>query len=264
MPKGLFAIFAAAGALLCATPSEAHFQLVYTPQVNVTRAGDLPFKLIFWHPFENGPVMDMGAPEEFYVVHKGEKTDLLKTLKPITFTGAENAASAFDATVPVKRNGDYIIVLTPAPYLEASEDIYIQQVTKSYVNKAGIPTGWEDPVGLPVEIVPMNKPANIMAGSTFTGRVLAEGKPAAGVSVEVEYMAAEPDMAANRPTQPKASPLPGGAIVAITDERGYFTIGIPKAGFWGLAALRAGPKKQHKGKPLSHDAVLWIKAHDVK
>lgn len=264
MPRWPFAIFVVAGALLCAGPSEAHFQLVYTPKVNVSRLGDLPFKLIFWHPFENGPVMDMGTPEEFYYVHKGQKVDLMNSLRPIKFTGSENAAQAFDATVPVKRNGDYIVVLTPSPYLEASEDIYIQQVTKSYVNKSGIPTGWEEPVGLPVEIVPMNKPTNIMVGSTFTGRVLAEGKPVGGVSVEVEYVAAEPDMVANRPGQTTASPLPGGAIVAITDERGYFTIGIPKAGFWGVAALGAGPKKQYKGKPLSHDAVLWIKAHDVK
>ena len=252
------------GVSLCGTSAQAHFQLVYTPNVNVTKPSDLPLKLIFWHPFENGSVMDMGEPEAFYFVHKGKKVDLLKTLKPIKFTGSENTASAYDATLPVKRNGDYIVILTPSPYYEESEDIYIQQITKSFVNKAGIPTGWQEPVGLAVEIVPMNRPANIMAGSTFSGRVLADGKPVPGAAVEIEYMAAEPDMVANRPQVSKASPMPGGTIVAIADDGGYFTIGIPKAGFWGLVALGAGPQKEYKGKPLSQDAVLWVKAYDVK
>lgn len=259
-------VFAAAvlAAVTTATAADAHFQLVYTPEVNVEKAGDLPFKLIFWHPFENGPVMDMGQPQSFVLVHKGEKTDLLPKLKPITFQGAENGAKSFEASVPVKQNGDYVLALTPAPYFEKSEDKFIQQITKSFVNKGGVPTGWNEPVGLPTEIVPLNKPTNVLAGSTFTGRVLSEGKPVAGAEIEIEYMAAEPDMKANKPTKPKASPMPGGAVVAVTDDNGMFTFGIPKAGFWGFAALGVGPVKQHQGKELSQDAVLWVRAYDVK
>lgn len=260
------AVFAAAAlaAITAAPGAEAHFQLVYTPEVNVEKAGDLPFKLIFWHPFENGPVMDMAQPQSFVVIHKGERTDLMPKLKPITFQGAENSAKAFEASVPVKQNGDYIVALIPAPYLEASEDVYIQQIAKSFVNKGGVPTGWDEPVGLPAEIVPFNKPTNILAGSTFTGRVLSEGKPVAGAEIEVEYMASEPDMKANKPGKAKASPMPGGAVVAVTDGNGMFTFGIPKAGFWGFAALGVGPVKQHQGKELSQDAVIWVRAFDVK
>lgn len=264
MNKIILGVFVVLGMLASVSTSRAHFQLVHTPNVNVQKAGDLPFRLIFWHPFDNGHVMEMAMPEEFYYLHKGKKVDLKQTLKPITFTGLSNAAAAFEATAPVKRNGDYIFVLTPAPYYEESEDIYIQQVTKAFVNKAGVPTGWEVPVGLPIEIVPLNKPTNIMAGSTFSGRVLANGQPIAGANIEIEYMAAEPDLATNKAKAITASPMPGGAIVAISDANGYFTIGIPKAGFWGIAALGAGPKKTHMGKELSHDAVLWLKAHDVK
>lgn len=263
MKPTVFAV-AALAALTATTNAQAHFQLVYTPEVNVEKAGELPLKLVFWHPFENGHVMDMGRPQSFVVVHKGTKTDLMGRLKPITFQGAENSAKAFEASLPVKQNGDYILVLTPAPYLEPSEDIYIQQITKSFVNKGAVPTGWNEPVGLPTEIVPMNRPTNVLAGSTFTGRVLSEGKPVAGAEIEVEYMAAEPDMKTNKPGKPKASPMPGGAIVAVTDEAGVFTFGIPKAGFWGFAALGSGPAKSHEGKELSQDAVLWVRAHDVK
>ena len=58
--------------------------------------------------------------------------------------------------------------------------------------------------------------------------------------------------------------MPGGAIVAITDANGYFTFGIPKAGFWGFAALGSGPDKEFQGKELSQDAVLWVRAYDVQ
>lgn len=260
---GLAASLALAG---ISSSANAHFQLVYTPEVNIEKPGKLPFRLIFWHPMENGHAMDMGKPQEVFYVFKGQKTDLLKSLKPITFQGKEanNKAAAFALDLDVKRNGDYIMAVVPAPYFEKSEEVYIQQITKSFLNKGGIPTGWNEPVGLKTEIVPLNKPTNVIAGSTFSGQVLSEGKPVAGAEIEVEYMAAEPDLDKNAPKEATAEPMPGGSIVAITDENGVFTFGIPKAGFWGFAALGAGPDKEFEGKELSQDAVIWIRAYDLK
>ncbi len=254
----------ALAAAMFAAPAPAHFQLVYTPDVNLEAPAEVPFKLLFWHPLENGHAMDMGQPEEFFYVFKGERTSLMDLLRPATFHGAHNDSQAYEATVKVRRNGDYIFALVPAPYYEEGEDIYIQQLTKSFLNKGGLPTGWAEPVGLPTEIVPLNKPTNVIAGSTFSGVLLADGKPVAGAEIEIEYLAAVPDMATNRAGDPTVSPMPGGAIVAITDERGVFSFGIPKAGFWGFAALGSGPVKEHAGKELSQDAVIWIRAFDLR
>ncbi|MBS8272702.1 DUF4198 domain-containing protein [Thalassospira tepidiphila] len=265
MLKTLGRLVIASTCVMSATlPAHAHFQLAYTPEVNVGKAGDQPVKLIFWHPFENGHVMDMAEPLDFYAVNRGKKIDLKSTLSPITFTGSANSAAAFDGVLTLRRSGDYVMVVVPAPYYEESEDIFIQQITKSYVSRNEIPTDWMEPQGLKTEILPLNRPTNIIAGSTFTGRVLSNGKPLAGVEVEVEYMAAEPDMASNTPQEPTASPMPGGAVVALSDENGYFTFGVPKAGFWGFAALGSGPDKEFQGKELSQDAVLWVRAYDVK
>ncbi|SBW11352.1 Additional periplasmic component NikK of nickel ECF transporter [uncultured Alphaproteobacteria bacterium] len=255
---------AALASLAAAPAAEAHFQLVYTPEVNVEKAGNLPFRLIFWHPMENAHVMDMGQPEDVFVVTKDGKQDLKAALKPITFKGSENSAKAFALDLPVKKNGDYVVAVVPAPYLEKSEDVFIQQITKSFVNKGGLPTNWAEPVGLPTEIVPLNKPTNILAGSTFSGVVLSEGKPVAGAEIEIEYIAAAPDMKTNSAPKPSVQPPAGGAIVAVTDENGVFTFGIPKAGFWGFAALGTGPAKELQGKELSQDAVIWIRAYDFK
>jgi len=263
LSKKLLAAVSAA-VLLVPFAVQAHFQLIYTPEVNLAKAGDVPVKLIFWHPFENGYVMDMGKPQAFYAVHRGKKIDLEASLKPVTFQGSGNTADAYDGVVPVKRSGDYVLVTVPAPYYEGSEDIYIQQIAKSYLNLGELPTDWMEPQGLPTEIVPMNRPTNIIAGSTFSGRVLAAGEPVAGAEIEVEYMAAEPVMDENKPAEPTVSPMPGGTIVAISDENGNFTFGIPKAGFWGFAALNVGPAKEYDGKELSQDAILWIRAYDIQ
>jgi len=246
-----------------AQPAAAHFQLVYTPDINLQKAGNVPLKLIFWHPMENGHAMNMGEPEEFFSVFKGKKTDLKPTLKPIKFNGLTNQAAAYDGSVKLKRNGDYALVVVPSPYYEESEDIYIQQITKSFINKGEVPSDWAEPVGLKTEILPLNKPYGAVVGSTFSGIVLKEGKPAAGVEIEIEHMVAEPDMAANKPTSDKSSGIAGGAIAVVSDENGKFTFGIPKEGYWGFAALGSGPDTEHNGKELSQDAVIWIKAHEL-
>ncbi|TCP58414.1 cobalt/nickel transport protein [Rhodovulum bhavnagarense] len=258
-------LFAAAAlTTLIAAPASAHFQLVYTPDPNIERPGDVPLKLIFWHPMENGHAMDMGAPEDIFAMFKGEKIDLTGSLTAMTFKGADNEAAAYEATLPVKRNGDYIVALTPAPYYEGSEDIYIQQITKTFFNKGGIPTGWDEPLGLPTEFVPLNKPNNVIAGSTFSAQLLSEGAPVAGAEIEIEYIAAEPDMETNAAGEATVGAMPGGALVAITDENGVFTFGVPRAGHWGFAALGSGPDTEHEGKELSQDAVIWIKAYDLE
>jgi cobalt/nickel transport protein len=244
--------------------ARAHFQLIYTPEVNLQKAGEVPLKLIFWHPMDNGHVMEMAQPLEFYSSFKGEKTNLLPPLKSFIFTGLENQATGFDTSVHLKRNGDYALALVPSPYLEKSEDIYIQQITKIYLNKGGIPTDWNKPIGLKTEILPLNKPYGAMVGSTFSGIVLSMGKPVAGIEIEIEHLSAEPDMQENKPKSAHHDALPGGALVVITDANGKFTFGIPKAGYWGFAALGSGPDTTYEGKELSQDAVLWIKAFELK
>ena len=74
----LLVLFAAA------LPASAHFQMLYTPETILDKGGDVPLKLVFTHPFEAGHTMDMETPLEFFVVNKEKRTDLLKTLNPIT------------------------------------------------------------------------------------------------------------------------------------------------------------------------------------
>lgn len=76
---------------LTAGSAQAHFQMLYTPESALNQGATIPLKAVFNHPFADEHTMEMATPEAFYVIHKGKKTDLLETLKPITWTGNTNS-----------------------------------------------------------------------------------------------------------------------------------------------------------------------------
>ncbi len=258
-------------------PASAHFQLLYTPEAALSESAALPLALVFSHPFDNGFTMDMGEPEAFYVIaQRGadfapSETDLMEYLEPVVWSGGDNSGAAFVANPPrrVTRSlGDYTFVLRPAPYYEAQEDKYIQQITKTVVNVGGIPGDWDQPIGLPVEIVPLDKPYANWVGGVFRAVVLADGEPVPHAEVEIEYLNHEPRIAERRfdPTGRVRAPQQSFVTMSIrADSRGQVTIGLPKAGWWGICALDLdGDALQHDGRPLSLDAVLWVKATEMQ
>ena len=252
--------------MVSAVTCSAHFVVVYTPNPLLDKGGTIPLKAVFTHPFEAGHTMEMDQPNAFFVVNKGKKTDLLKTLKPITWTSLENSAKAWETTYAVRGMGDYVFCLEPAPYFEKNEDGYIQQFTKVMVNNAGLPTDWDKPVGVKTEIVPLDKPYALWTGNVFRGVVLSGGKPVADAEIEVEYLNHDLNMQDNKFEATAKVKVTSDAMKTLTiktNAHGEFAFGIPKAGWWGFAALGVGPDKKFKGKELSQDAVIWIQARDM-
>jgi hypothetical protein len=94
-------------------------------------------------------------------------------------------------------------------------------------------------------------------------QLLSDRAPAAGIECEIEYINSDVDMAGNAFSKETKGPVPPTAIATITDANGLFTFGIPRAGTWGFACLGSGPDKEHEGKELSQDAVLWIHAAEL-
>ena len=257
----LMALLATGGAAL------AHFQMIYTPESALAKGQEIPLDLVFTHPFEAGHTMDMGQPEQFFVVHKGKKTDLLKTLKPMEWTSLTNKGKAFDTSYKLRGMGDWIFVLVPEPYFEAEEGAYIQQITKLVVNVAGMPTDWDKELGLPAEIVPLDKPYALWTGNVFRGVVKSSGKPVPFAELEVEYLNHPPVPGKKMFQKEGLAEAPQDSFVTMTikaDANGTFTYAIPKAGWWGFCALGVGPDDKYKGKENSQDAVIWVKAMDMK
>ncbi|WP_319542493.1 DUF4198 domain-containing protein [uncultured Pseudodesulfovibrio sp.] len=275
MRKRFIPLLAAACVLTLVGSAFAHFMVVYTPEVALHEGRDLDMRILFTHPAEAGHMMDMGGIEEFYVLNqrgdsKVKKTDLKGYLKEIVWKNSEAQAPAFSAFIPkkvVRSMGDYVFVMKPGYYFEKEEDVYMQQVTKLVLNVGGMPGNWAEPVGLPCEIVPLIKPYGLWTGNVFKAQVLSAGKPVAGAEVEVEYMSHMPNMKTNSMPAESSVTYPHDSFVTqtiFTDANGYITFGIPKAGWWGFAALGVGPEKEYKGKELSQDAVIWVKAEDMK
>ncbi|NDV28553.1 DUF4198 domain-containing protein [Desulfovibrio sp. JC010] len=253
----------------------AHFMVMYTPEIAMDKGQEMDMRIAFTHPAEAGHMMDMGGIEEFYVISqrgdsKAKKKDLKQYLKEITWKNPHSSAPAYEAKIPkklVRSMGDYVFVMKPGYYFEKEEDVYMQQITKLIANVGGVPGNWAEPVGLPCEIVPLIKPYGVWTGNVFKAQVLSEGKPVAGAEVEVEYMSHMPNLKTNSMPAESSVDYPHDSFVTQTifsDANGYITFGIPKAGWWGFAALGVGPEKEYKGKELGQDAVIWIKAEDMK
>ena len=273
----LFGLCAALTMASC-LPARAHFQMLYPGEsLRMHNSGPLELLAIFSHVFHGAPSMVMGPPKALYVVKqrggdaKPEKVDLLKQTEKFDWRGGgKDPVPAYRVALPaseVRSLGDYVFVLEPEPYLEASEDKYIQQFTKTIVNVGGMPGNWDKPVGLPTEIRPLNKPYANWVGGVFRGVVLSKGKPVPFAEIEVEYVNRKPDFASKAwaGDQQVNPPHPAlGPISLRSDAAGTVTNALPRAGWWGIAALDVGPVKTHKGKKLSQDAVLWVQAFDVK
>jgi cobalt/nickel transport protein len=256
--------------------AQAHFVVLYTPQTALLRGVDLTFHMVFTHVFNGGPTMSMEKPEKFYYVKRqarhemSQETDLLPHLESIQWQGSDGeSVQAWKATIPreqVRSLGDYQIVVQPKPYFEEEEGLYIQQFTKVMLNVGGVPGNWAETLGLPAEIEALNKPYANWTGAVFRGIVLSDGIPVPYTQVEVEYLNHPLDVANNKfqdqglidPPHPAF-----GAQVILTNEFGEFSFAMPKAGWWGFAALSVGPEVEYEGMPLSQDAILWVQVTDL-
>lgn len=260
------------GALLITASAFAHFQMVYTPKSDISGENSAKFLLVFSHPADGREAHDMhiGRDEhgvnhgmkKLYVTHRGETKEFTENLKEVQF-GAHNVLAYtfdLDRTTSLRGAGDWGLVAVPHPYYEASEDIYIQQVTKVFVNKDEITTDWPERIaeGYP-EILPMSNPTDAWVGGAFTGKVVdSEGNGVANAEIEIEYLNANIDMARLR--YRGRNKIKRAETMLYADDNGYFTFVPTAPGYWGFAALEAGGEAEYNGKELSLDAVLWIEA----
>jgi cobalt/nickel transport protein len=247
-------------AMLVAGSAWAHFAMVIPSKDVVGKEDkkDIGVLIQFTHPFEGGPQMQMDKPEKFGVVIGDKATDLLGTLKEKKLDGK----SAWETNFKITRPADYIFFLEPKPYWEPAEDKFIVHVTKVIVDALGAEEGWDKPIGaiagLPAEIVPMTRPYSLYAGNIFKGQVLKDGKPVPDAEVEVEFWGKGK---AKAPTDSHVTQ------VVKADANGVFSFAMPKAGWWGFAALMESDKPmkfEGKDKKVELGAVMWVHAYPME
>jgi len=246
------------GLVACASLASAHF-VVLLPSRDVVSAKDprtIELQMLFTHPMEQGPVMEMAAPRQFRVMVGGQSIDLLTMLRPEKVDGK----TTYRCSYPVARPGDHVFYVEPAPYWEANERKYIIHYTKVVVDCMGAEEGWDALVGLPVEIEPLSRPYGLWTGNTFRGIVKHNGQPVPFATVEVEYF-----------NEGGKVQVPNESLVTQVvkaDSQGVFSYAMPKAGWWGFAALIDGPQKMPgPGGDLVDvelGGLIWVKTVDMK
>lgn len=243
-------------ATLAPLPAAAHFQelLPSTDIVPDTGSRKVTLDLVFTHPMERGPVMAMVAPVRFGVLAGGKTTDLTSTLVRREVKGK----AAYSATYTVGEPADYVFFVEPAPYWEPAEKKHIVHYTKTVVD-VGSGKGWDALVGLPVEIEPLVRPYGLWTGSLFRGIVRHNGAPVPFAEVEVEWAN---DGSVTAPADPFVTQ------VIKADAGGQFAFAMPRAGWWGFAALVDGetPMKAPDGTPAAVElgGLMWVKVTDMK
>ena len=140
--------------LMWGTQAQAHFGMVIpsTPTVADKKDANVQLEISFAHPMEMQG-MDMAAPAAATVTHDGKTEDIKATLKPATVLGHK----AWQTTYGIKKPGVYQFAVEPAPYFEPAEDKFIIHYTKTVVAAFGEEEGWDAPLGLKTEIVPLTQ-----------------------------------------------------------------------------------------------------------
>lgn len=246
-----------AAALALPGAAHAHFQEIIPSADVLPEIGDrtVSLELAFTHPMERGPVMEMAPPVQFGVLADGRKLDLKARLNPVK---KGDGKTAYTASHKIAAPGDSVFYVEPAPYWEPAEGKYIIHYAKVVVD-FGAGSGWDRMVGLPVEIEPLVRPYGLWTGNLFRGIVRKNGKPVPFAEIEVEWR-----------NDGSITP-PNDAFVTQVikaDASGQFAYALPRAGWWGFAALVDGdkPMKAPDGKPAKVElgGLMWVKAVDMK
>lgn len=263
MPKSIVLLFA-----LVLTVS-AHFEVLYTPTVEV-ESREVQLTNFFSHPYAGKHLMKSGLTadgkvlglKDAFVVHRGTKTSLIKSLKKVEYSTEETKAPGYDFSITnMKSMGDYAVVIVPHPYWEPAENLYIQQITKLFIAKVEPGEDWATRCAEGhTEIIPFTNPYGVTPGSLFRAKVVDnEGKPVEGALVEVEFLNYKVDMEKHTFSgSPTITNDKKGNATIVTDVNGIFSFIPPTEGYWGFAALSAGSDKTYKGKELEQDPVIWI------
>ncbi|MGA1932597.1 DUF4198 domain-containing protein [Arcobacter sp. YIC-464] len=234
--------------LFCfAIVANAHFLtlLPNTDLIQNKNESKLNIEAMFIHPYEQTG-MNMEKPKGIFLNTKSNPLPL-NEIKLFN-------EKAWATTYSVNKPGVYKFFTIPEPYFEPAEEKYISHVPKVIVSAYGLEEGWDEPIGLKYEIIPMVKPFALYTGNIFTGKVLVDGKPVSNVEVEVEFFN---NLALKAPSDSHITQ------VVKTNANGEFSFVMNQKGWWGFAALIEEGQKEFNGKmyPIENGALMWVKTY---
>lgn len=253
------------GILAMSTALFAHHQFLYTDKLDISGEKEINVKLLFGHPSEgktkgaiNVATVDGVAHNaaEAFVVHNGEKTDILSKVKASTLKTDVNDGRIFEFNYGMmdglKGKGDFVFFVNPG---RATDSGYgFNGNAKLIVAKDGSGSDWNKRIadGHP-EIVPLVNPVNAWKENGFTAVVVdKDGNPVVGSRMDVAFFNAKLDSKTNM--YKGGEEMEKTEINIYTDANGTFNFVPPRDGMWIMRANM--PRKA--GVKEVHDATLLV------
>ena len=247
--------------LWSALPAMAHFQ-VYWPQIEgcYAKPGEAITWRYFWgHPFEM-LISDAQPPKFFMFTPQRQKENVEVKEISLKDQGSVQDRKAFEVEYKPPGLGDYYLCLEAPPYFIPEDQVFWQDYVKEPLHVQSA-KGWDQLVGLPVEIVPLTKPYGWPAGSVFKGQALAKNLALTRATVEIEKFNGffvPPDRLPR--DRLGAENGPRMTRVTKTDHMGYFICTLDSPGWWIISVSAPGERRVHERKtyPVEMRGCLWV------
>jgi cobalt/nickel transport protein len=241
----------------------AHFQIVW-PQVEgcYGKPGEAAkWQYVWGHPYEM-IIYDAQPPKFFMFTPQGKRDQV--ALKEVALTDGASGKErrAYEVAYTPAAPGDYYLCLEAPPYFISEEKVFWQDYVKEPWHVMA-QKGWDKPVGLDLEIVPLTRPYGWPAGAVFKAQALFKGKPLKGALVEIEkfngFYVSKDKLPKDRLGEENEPLMTRGLK---TDGQGYLVFTLDSPGWWVIAVGQEDGKKSHEGKeyPVEKRGCLWIYA----
>ncbi|MGD2174267.1 MAG: DUF4198 domain-containing protein [Candidatus Brocadiaceae bacterium] len=239
----------------------AHFHTFWPDSPNgYGRPGQRVSWQYFWgHPYEL-IIFDAREPNVRAVTPDGGTVQLTPEPTEVRDPATGSTRRAFTFSYTPEALGDTWIVLEapPLPIEEEGEAVkdYVKQCVHVMAER-----GWDEPVGLPVEMVPLTRPYGLEEGFAFTARALLNGEPLPDAAVEIEKFNGFYVDEEMLPTdQFGTEDVPMITRAAKTDAGGYVTATLDEPGWWVISVSAESGTVSLEGEtyPRVLRGCLWV------
>lgn len=253
------------GAMLLATSAFAHEHFLYTQKLDVSGQNSIKMKAILGHPGEGKEANPISIatidgkshlPKEFFVVHNGEKTNLLSKAKLGTLKTDVGTVVAIDATYGLedglKGSGSWVFVMDSGQTKD--EGYTFNPVMKLIVTKDGGGSDYMKRVAEGHnEIVPLVNPVNAWKENVFRAKFVDKnGNPIKNARIDASFINANFNVAND--TWKGGDKMPKTSVRVFTDDNGVFAFTPSRAGHWVIRAVESLDREKKKMRERDGEA----------
>src|SRR5262245_46700509 len=153
----------------------AHYHILTLDKPSINKDETVTCTLRFGLPFAHQMFAAQKPTRVAVRLPDGTTTDLTAKLeRRENATPDGKSIVAFDWKYAPTLPGDHIIAVRTLPVWMAEENVFLDDTVKVILH-VQLQGGWESPVGLPFELVPLTRPYGLRAGMVFQALVQSPG-----------------------------------------------------------------------------------------